>query len=266
MKLHLILIIALTLLHTSVFAEDQSAKLANQLSNPVAALISVPIQYTLDEKIGPTEEGEVTVIKASPVVPFEINNDWIIITRTIIPVIDQKNIPVNGQGESGLGDIAASFFVSPKTPTNNGWIWGAGAIVLLDTASEDVLGAGKWGLGPTAVLLKQNNGWTYGALAHYLTDFAGGDDRADVEQLFLQPFLAYIIDSTKTTFALQSEVTRNLDSDETNAFVLFEVGQMFKIGSQIMQARIGARYWYETEPFGPQGTTFSARLFFLFPK
>jgi hypothetical protein len=266
MKLQVVLVSILTLLHTSAFAQDQQAKLAEQLSNPVASLINVPIQYTVDEKIGPTEEGEVTVIKASPVVPFELNEDWNIITRTIIPVIETENIPTTGQGESGLGDIAASVFFSPKAPTSNGWIWGVGTILLLDTAREDELGSGKWGIGPTAILLKQSNGWTFGVLTHYLVDVAGDDNRADVEQAFLQPFLAYIIDSTKTTFSLQSEATRDLESNETNAFALLEVGQMFKVGSQIMQARIGVRHWYESEEFGAEGTTLSLKLFFIFPK
>jgi len=266
MKLRLALITTLALMHTDTFAEDQQAKLSNQLSNPVAALVSVPVQYQVDEKIGPTEDGEITVTKASPVIPFDLNDDWNLISRTIIPVIDQENIPVNGQGESGLGDIAASIFFSPKAPTENGWIWGVGTILLLDTASEDALGAGKWGIGPTGLILRQKDGWTYGALTHYLVDIAGDDNTADVEQLFLQPFLAYTISSTKTNFALQSEVTRDLDGNETSAFVLFEIGQMFKIGPQIMQARIGTKTWYESPRFGPDGTTVAFRLTFLFPK
>ena len=265
-KIQLAFLGALALLHSSAFAEDQEVSLSIQLSNPVASLISVPITYQVDEKIGPTEDGEVTVTRASPVIPIELNDEWNLISRTIIPLIDQENIPVNGQGESGLGDIAASVFFSPKALTESGWIWGVGVIALLDTASEDELGAGKWGVGPTAVFLKQSNGWTYGALTHYLTDISGDDNRADVEQLFLQPFLAYTIASTRTNFALQTEVSRDLEGNETSAFLLFEVGQMFKIGSQIMQARIGTKTWYESPRFGPDGTTVAFRLTFLFPK
>ena len=115
MKARLLLISTLTLLHSTAFAEDSEADLANQLSNPVAALISVPIQYTVDEKIGPTEEGEVTVLRVSPVIPIDLNDEWNLISRTIIPIIDQENIPVSSQGESGLGDIAASIFLSPQS-------------------------------------------------------------------------------------------------------------------------------------------------------
>jgi hypothetical protein len=70
--------------------------------------------------------------------------------------------------ESGLGDITASFFFSPKAPTAGGWIWGAGPVLLLPTATEDLLGTEKWGIGPTGVVLKQTGPWTVGLLANHI--------------------------------------------------------------------------------------------------
>ena len=95
-----------------------------------------------------------------------------------------------GGSDSGLGDTVQSLFFSPKAPTASGWIWGVGPAFLLPTASEDVLGTEQWGVGPTAVALKQTeDGWTYGALANHLVSVAGDDDRADLNATFLQPFL-----------------------------------------------------------------------------
>ena len=246
--------------------QDNQAELAKQLSNPVASLISVPLEYIVDEDIGPNEEGEITLIKASPVIPFDLNEDWNLISRTIVSYVDSKDIPGPGDDETGLSDTAASIFFSPKAPTSRGWIWGVGGIFLLDTATEDELGAGKWGAGPTAVLLKQANSWTYGALTHYLVDVEGDDDRADIEQFFLQPFLSYNIEKTKTTFTLQAESTRDLEENETGTVAIFQIGQMFKLGSQIMQGRIGVRSWVEDTENGPDSTTLTARLTFLFPR
>lgn len=245
---------------------DQQAELAQQLSNPVASLVSVPLEYIVDEDIGPTEDGEVTLIKASPVLPFSLNDEWNLISRTIFSYVDSDDVPGPGDDETGFSDIAASIFFSPKAPTESGWIWGVGGIFLLDTATEDELGAGKWGLGPTAVALKQEGPWTYGALTHYLVDVGGDDDRADIEQFFLQPFMAYTIASTQTTFTLQAESTRDLEENETGTVAIFQIGQMFKLGSQIMQGRIGVRSWVEETELGPDSTTFTARLTFLFPK
>ena len=245
---------------------DSEAELAKKLNNPVAALISVPIEYIVDEDIGPLEQGKVTQYKLSPVVPISLNDEWNVISRTIVSFVDQDNIPGAGLGESGTSDIVESVFFSPKAPTDSGWIWGAGGIFLLDTASEDELGAGKWGVGPTAVALKQDGPWSYGLLSHYLTDVGGDDDRADVEQIFVQPFMSYTIAKTKTTFTIFAESTRDLEANETGTVGIFQIGQMFKVGSQIMQARIGVRHWIESTEFGPDNTTLIAKLTLLFPK
>jgi len=97
-------------------------------------------------------------------------------------------------------------------------------------------------------------------------DVAGDDNLGDIEQLFLQPFMSFTISKTKTTFTLQAEVTRDLEANDTGAFTMFEVGQMFKVGAQIMQARVGVRNWVESTNLGPDGTTLTAKLTFLFPK
>ena len=260
-----LMVLVFVFISSDLYADDQ-ADLAKKLNNPVAALISVPVEYIVDEKIGGSRNGELTQYKFSPVLPFELNDEWNIISRTIFAQVDLKNIPGTGQSDSGFSDIAESIFFSPKAPTENGWIWGVGGTFLLDTASENTMGAGKWGLGPTAVALKQQGGWTFGALTHYLVDVAGDDNRADIEQFFLQPFASYTIDATKTTFTLQSEATRDLEANETQAVAIFQIGQMFKIGSQIMQLRIGVRNWVESYPLGPDGSTVTAKLTFLFPK
>ena len=123
-------------------------------------------------------------------IPIELTEYWNLISRTILPVIHQSDV-VGDSSQTGLGDTVQSFFLSPKEP---GWgriIWGVGPALLLPTATDDVLGSGKFGLGPTAVLLKQEGPWTFGFLANHIWSVAGDSDRADVSSTFLQPFLAY---------------------------------------------------------------------------
>jgi len=108
-----------------------------------------------------------------------------------------------------MGDITTSFFVSPSK--SGKLIWGAGPVVVLPSTSDPALGSGKWSLGPTIVALKQAGEVSVGALRNQTWSFAGDDDRADVNQMFLQPFVSY--QATRTlTLTVQSEMTANWDA------------------------------------------------------
>lgn len=246
-------------------AADESVELAKKLANPVASLISIPIQVNYDENFGPNEEGSVWKINIQPVMPFTLNEEWNLISRTILPIIDQDDVPVSGMGESGIGDIVQSIFFSPKEPTPGGIIWGVGPVFLLPTASDEALGGEKWGIGPTAVILKQEGPWTYGALVNHIESFAGGEDRADVSATFLQPFLSYIT-KTKTTIALNTESTYDWESEQWSVPINLTVNQLLKFGSQIIQVGGGARYWVDSPDNGPKGWGARIQLTFLFPK
>jgi hypothetical protein len=245
---------------------DQAAELAKKLANPVASLISVPIQANYDEKIGPNEEGSIWRINVQPVIPITLNDNWNVISRTIFPIIDQSDVPVNGMGESGIGDTVQSLFFSPKLPTARGVIWGLGPVILLPTASEDELGGEKWGIGPTGVALKQSGPWTYGALFNHIESFAGSDARADVSATFIQPFLAYLFTKTKTTLGLNTESTYDWENEEWSVPINVSVAQLLKIGPQIIQVSLGARYWADTPEYGPDGWGGRIVLTLLYPK
>ena len=75
-----------TLACTGSYAQDSSQDLAKQLSNPVASLISVPFQFNYDEEYGPND-GQKATLNIQPVIPVSLNDDWTMISRTILPVI-----------------------------------------------------------------------------------------------------------------------------------------------------------------------------------
>lgn len=162
-------------------------ELAKKLSNPVASLISFPLQSNFDFGMG-TGSGWRYTLNIQPVVPFSLNSKWNLISRTILPVIHQHNVANTGT-QSGLGDITQSFFFA--TSKENGLTWAAGPVLLIPTATDDLLGTEKFGVGPTVLALKQQGGWTYGALTNHIWSVAGDDNRASVSSTFVQPFLAY---------------------------------------------------------------------------
>jgi hypothetical protein len=168
------------------FADD--ADLAKQLSNPIASLISVPFQFNYDRGYGPND-GYKAYINVQPVIPISLNDNWNLISRTILPIASQHDIAGPSGDQFGLGDITQSLFFSPAKPTESGITWGAGPVFLLPTATDDLLGGGKWGAGPTAVVLKQDGPWTVGMLVNHIWSFAGAHDRSDVSSTYLQPFI-----------------------------------------------------------------------------
>lgn len=259
------MLFAASLFAPQALAQDGSADLAKKLSNPVAALISVPMQLNYDQNIGPNDEGERLTLNVQPVVPIELNEDWNLISRTILPVVWQDDIVAGSGSQSGIGDIVQSAFFSPKAPTAGGWIWGAGPVLLLPSGTDDLLTADKWGAGPTVVVLRQQGPWTYGLLGNHIWSFAGKDSRADISSTFLQPFLSYTTPKA-WTFGLNTESTYDWKNEKWSVPINVTVSKVTKIGSQLVSVGGGMRYWADSPDSGPEGL--GARLFvtLLFPK
>lgn len=245
---------------------DNNAELAKATQNPIAALISLPIQVNYDERLGTQDDGHKWLTYVQPVIPFSIGDDWNLISRTIVPLINQKDIaPAGALDESGIGDITQSFFFSPKKPTAGGWVWGAGPVVLLPTANDKLLGSEKWGLGPTAVVLRQSDGWTYGALVNHIWSVAGESHRDAISTSFLEPFLSYTT-KTYTSFGINTESTYDWKNSQWSVPINLAVTQMLRVGGQALTVQAGARYWADSPQGGPEGWGFRLALTLLFPR
>ena len=237
------LIIFLSSIYAAFAQQTPSAEeLAKKLANPVAALISVPFQLNYDGDIGPADEGERWTLNLQPVVPISLNEDWNLISRTIVPLVDQKDIFPGAGSQSGVGDILQSLFFSPVAPTASGWIWGAGPALLFPTGSDDLLTGDKWAAGPSVVMLKQEGPWTYGALVNHIWSYAGEDDRRDINASFLQPFVTYTTPGA-VSMTLQTEATYDWESEQWSV-----------------------KYYADTTDGGPEDWGARVVVTFLFPK
>lgn len=246
-----------------VQSPDDMAALAEKLNNPVASLISVPLQHNFDFGGGPNDDGFQYKLNIQPVVPISLGEDWNLISRTIVPFIYEED-RIGTSSQTGLGDTTWSLFFSPKKPGPGGLIWGIGPDLYFPTATDHLLGAEKWGAGPTALVLWQKHGWTYGALASHIWSYAGHDDRQDISSTFLQPFLSY---TTKkhTTFGINTESSYDWENEEWTVPLNAFITQLVRIGKLPVSFQLGGRY-YADKPEGGPGWGLRFTTTFVFPK
>jgi len=249
-------------------ADDAAASLAKAAQNPVASMISLPMQLNMNFGTGPEDDLQ-TVLNIQPVVPFSLGESWNLITRTIMPVISQPDFGVHSTRENGIGDIQFSAFLSPKEPTSGGWIWGAGAITQLDTATDDRLGQGVWGLGPTAVALRMSGPLVYGALVNNVWSVSEDQDRGKVSQFLAQPFINYNFPSSPGRYLTFSPImTANWEAENGQKWLVplgLGIGQITRLGKQ--PVNLQAAFYYNVErPDGAPSYQVRLQIQFMFPK
>ncbi len=237
---------------SSAIAEEDDSELATELANPLANLISIPVQGNYNGGLGPAEDGERVTVNVQPVVPFALNDDWNLITRTIVPITWQDDIFPGAGTQFGLGNTTASLFFSPNR-VSHGITWGIGPVVLLPTHTDPLLGVDTWGVGPTAVGLWQGNGWTVGMLANQIWSVAGDSDE-EISAALLQPFISYTTPDA-WTFSLNTEAAYDWSNKEWSVPVNASISKLVLVGGKLPVSFFGGvRYWVESpENRGPEG-------------
>jgi hypothetical protein len=243
-------------------AEDEIAK---QAQNPIASVISVPFQNNATFGVGEDSRVQDSLL-IEPVIPFKLTSDWNLITRTIIPLIDQPTLAPGLGNVSGLGDVQLSLYMSPAKPFG-GLIWGLGPSFSFATASDRSLGTGKNSAGLSTALLTIQGHWLVGVLITDVASIWGQEDRKDVHQFLMQPFVNY---NFSHGWYLNSSpiITANWKATSGNKWTVpvgGGGGKILHIGRQAVNAYIQA---FDNVVHPSEGGTWTLRLQIqlLFPK
>ncbi len=237
-------------------AAGQSATaLAKKLQNPIADLISVPFQNNTNFSYGPNK-GTQDILNIQPVIPIHLNENWNLITRTILPLIWQPSLQPAQSVPFGLGPTSFSAFLSPRNPVG-GWVWGVGPIVQIPTISNKTLGSNVWGAGPAAVAVHVGGGpWVYGALVNNVFSFGGSSGPGGTRySLFtLNPFINYNFGGGWFV-GTAPIITANWLAAGDKAWTLpvgVQGGRLIKLGGKLpVNLLVGAYYNALRPQFGP---------------
>ncbi len=242
-------------------SEEELAKAAQ---NPIAKLISVPFQNNFNFGIGPNNAVQY-VLNVEPVIPFGLSEDWNLITRTVVPTINQPSPAPGIRSAFGLGDINPQFYFSPAKAEK--LFWGVGPTFTFPTATDPLLGAGKWSAGPTMVGVFKDGPWVVGALVNNQWSFAGWGDRS-VNQMFLEPFINYNL-GHGWYLVTAPIMTANWKADSDNRWTVpvgGGLGKVFRLGKMPINSQVGAYYNAVTPKDLGADWQLRFQVQFLFPK
>ncbi len=272
--------IAVSGLSTPGNAQGQkTGDLAAAAQNPIASMISLPFQNNTYFDIDPDDETANSTL-VQPVLPFSLNENWNVITRAIVPFVYVEgfhasnphvpNATIDVNSTFGLGDVNLTAYFSPKKLIDVGggkFTWGAGPSLTMDTSTDDEIGSEKWSAGPGVVGVFIKKPWVVGALFRQLWSFAGEDDRDDVSQFLMQPFVNYNL--SKGWYLVSSPViTANWEADSDDTWsvpVGGGAGRIFKIGKQPVNAQTQA-FYNAVAPDGGPDWSLRFQLTFMFPQ
>jgi len=259
-------LLAVSFATAPAFAAMSAEELAKLAQNPVGNLISVPFQNNTNFNYGPQSDTQ-NVLNIQPVIPISVNEEWNVITRTILPVISQPALSPTGERINGIGDTVFTAFLSPAKPGQ--WIWGAGPVVQLPTNSNAVMGNKNWGAGPSVVVLHMDHGspWVYGVLVNNIWSLSSSKQGGSYNNALIQPFLNYNFKGG-AYFTTAPIITADWKAESSERWTLpigGGVGKIFHLGELPVNTQISAYYNAVRPDFGANWTL-RLQAQFMFPK
>ena len=212
-----------------------------------------------------------------PVLPMQLTEEWKWIFRPTIP-INSFDVPdgvtistgspsgefplnIDFERETGLGDIVLWNVLSKNEWAKPPFVFGFGPTLMMDTATDDALGTGKWSAGPIILALKLGEKWDYGINAQHWWSFGGGGNRDDVNLTDIQYILRYHLTPT-TNIGMAPNIRINWEAESGEELTLPVGGgfdHLFKIGP--LPIKIGVEAYYYAKTSDPVGPEWQIRIF-----
>ena len=258
------LVVAVPMFRVHAVYADDTTEIAKQAQNPVASLISVPFQDDVNFGVGPESQAQ-NVLEIEPVIPFKLNDDWNLITRTIIPVVEQPTLAPGVGNVTGLGDVQPALYLSPGKP--GAVIWGIGPAFSFPSATNRSLGSGKYSAGLSGAFLTIQGPWLVGALITDVASVAGEKDRESVSQFLIEPFINFNF-SHGWYLTSSPIITANWKATSGNQWTVpigGGGGKIFHLGHQAFNAIIQA-FDDVSHPHESGNWTLRLQVSLLFPK
>jgi hypothetical protein len=169
----LLLMLSIGGIKADIHAESPNADLTKELHNPLANLKEIFFQMDILPNVGPDKKTE-WGLSVESVYPFDIGNDWKLVTYSIIPMASQPGI-FPGDGRTiGLGD--SKFFGYFVPPNEGKLIWGFGPALQAPTHTDNDLGNNEWALGPALIVGAQPGNWSLFGLFDNIWSIAGSGE------------------------------------------------------------------------------------------
>lgn len=257
-----IVIVFLLIATTILYSQENDA--AKEAQNPLANIISLPLQNNTNFGIG--ESGRTAnTLNIQPIYPVSFSNKWVLINRFIIPVETFPDFSESSGSISGLGDINYTAWFSP--PTQGSLTWGFGLVSIWPTATDDVLGSGKFSIGPSLVLVKSNPKYMGAAVLSNWWSVAGKEDHHDVSTFYFQYIFSYFLPN-KWYLTTGPINTANWEAEVGQKWTIpigGGFGKMFKWGKIPMDAQTQL-FYYVVKPDGGPDWQLRFQLKFIFPR
>ena len=243
--------------------EGSVEQAAKKTQNPVADQYKLQLENFFNFGLGPKDATQYA-LHAIPTIPFQLSEDWNLITRTELLVIDQPSPSRDVESAFGLGDLNPTLYLSPRKHAT--FSWGLGPTFTFPTATESALGSQEWSAGPAAVALVTQGPWVIGSRINNQWSFAGWGDHG-VNRMWVQPFAHYNFPEGWYLATLPT-ITANWKAksgEEWTVPVGGGIGKHWLLGKLGIDAQLMGFYNVERPP-GAANSTFLFQIQLVRPK